>query len=575
MNFIRRYRLYLIIGLITLLFFLLNSNNFFNLLPNASVDDGLQFNLAHTLSKGKWLGRYGDLTLAKGISYPVYLSMLHKLNLPLWVGGTVLYSVACLAFIFAVRRLISKRIVLVGIYCLILFNPMISIRIYRDSIAPALGLLTLAWIIGTFLVTVQTYKSKLNNRLLLEYLLLTTIGVVAVPIWWYLREDYFWILPFVLTGAALTIAFSLYSRFKIKTNSSNWRPLVVVLAIILPFLMVLAVGSAISYKNKHNYGRYVVNDYTSADFRSAYGALTRIKDDHPNIVVPVSQSMRERAYEASPLFRSLKPCLDNQNQGNCEVYKHNKRVPGEYEGGWFFWALRMAAKEQGYYRDAATSENFYRHLAKEINQACDNHSLECSRGARSSLAPPFSTQQITPTLNSTRLAIGYMVWRKTRPQLDPQALVIPKFASQQAEMAKYLDVRYKPEQLNSSGKIKIRAQYLIGVVYTLLNPILVVISILLLLIQTYRRWRHRSVWPALLIFWGLLLLLMVRVLMIGYVNATSFWAINSLYLSSAFPIMFALEGLIIGWTVCNGVNLKKLNPKNDSSKSKSRAKNRS
>lgn len=533
------------ITLVTLIYLLLASGKFFLLLPEAGHDDGLLLKISKALSSGDWLGSYNNLTLAKGISYPLWTALAHTVDVPLWLANSVLYIIACLAIAFALRSLIKRKELLIAFYVLILFNPAITPRAYRDSIAPAIIMIVLAWVIGLFvtiqkLETAKQAKSVKNTEK--EFLVYTLFGLFALPFWWYLREDYFWLLPFVVTALLFTIIIAL-KRFKHK--ELNVRQIfIVTMAVTLPFVLTFIAGYGIATCNKNAYGRFVINDYTSKDFTGAYGALTRIRDDDKSVTVPVSEEMREKAYGVSPTFSQLKECLDSVDEGECEFFKNNSRVKGEYEGGWFFWALRWGVQEEGYYKNAQSAEGFYDKLSDEINQACDNGQLDCAYGERASLSPPYNQRIINPIMERIPTAIAYVASFKGVENLNKWDY--PARSSDKDAMADYLGVRYSSGQRNIGVKAKQKTNLLIIRIYQLLNPVLLIMSAGTLLWLTVRIRNYIDRYGReVLVGWGLFMLFLLRAVMISYVDVTSFPAIDALYFSSLYPVMFIFEGLLV------------------------------
>lgn len=337
---------WLAIAVLASIYLILESNSFYQLLPEAQHDDGLQFNIAQSLTRGEWLGDYDKLTLAKGVTYPVWLASLHAADVPLWFGHASIYLLACLIMVYAIRGVFGNRWILVVIFLILIFNPMQPARVYRDALSPALMMLLLAWSLGIILSLYNKTHSRLVKRR--DFVLYTAVGAATLPAWWFLREDYFWTIPYLVVVALVALV-PIWIKFKGK------RPVGLVFKsrlmqsaiLFIPCAGVVLAGLFIANMNEREYGRFVVNDYTSADFTSAYGALTRIHDDNWQPTVPVSESMREKAYRASPAFAELKPCLDDNGKGICEGFKkqHYMITSDDYEGGWFFWALRDAVQD--------------------------------------------------------------------------------------------------------------------------------------------------------------------------------------------------------------------------------------
>lgn len=537
----RKYSFWFSVGFITLIYLVLMSQDFFQLIPKGSYDDGLQFKLAQNIASGHWLGTYDYLTLAKGITYPVWLAIIHTIDIPLWFGNAVLYITASIAMIFALRRAITSKWALIFIYVLVLFNPLISARVYRDSIAPALCLLVLSWIIGIFLIYVTNQKNETYKR---DLSIFTIIGAVSLPAWWFLREDSFWLLPTIATAALITIGFIIYSKVRKGWHIS--RLVSPLLLISVPFVAVIITSLIISLANQNYYGRFVVNDDVSSEFADAYGALTRVKDDNWQITVPVSENVRKKVYKVSPAFSELRSCLDNNGIGECEPFRLNNISikNSDYEGGWFSWALRLSVQRAGYYKNPTAAQNFYIRLAREINNACDNGRLECSYGKRSSLLPPFRSEIVIPLEKNILKSALYLIELKDAEGVNASQL--SNYSDDKQAMADYLNLKYNSSELNAGAKIKRHMQLLISITYSYINAILFILSVSTLFVMTIRRKRYLEYVPIIVIGWGIFATIIIRFAMLAYVDTVSFPAINVLYFGSVYPLMFVFEGLFVG-----------------------------
>lgn len=373
----------------------------------APYDDGLMINAALNLSGLKWLGAYNQVTLAKGIAYPVWMVLLNFLNLPLQLGNQLLYGLSCLALCCALRPLVKGGAARFLLFALLLFNPVLItsntlMRVYRESIVPSLCLLVLAWIIGIY---ARKWDAAFDRRTWTPYVLL---GVVALPAWWFVREDAFWLLPFIVFGLLLTFLPLCFGREKLP----NWRLRFLRMGFALtPVLSLVLCGALIAGMNFLFYGRFVVNDYLSGEFQNAYGALTRIEQEAWNPRTPVSRDAREKAYAVSPAFAELEAELEGaQLRSYNQNLRHADEDFSDYGGDYFFWALRNAAAAAGYYENAQTSRDFYLRLAQEINAALDEGQLPARAGKRATLTPPFDTRYIEPTWQEFQNAL----WRVAR-----------------------------------------------------------------------------------------------------------------------------------------------------------------
>ena len=107
--------------------------------------------------------------------------------------------------------------------------------------------------------------------------------------------------------------------------------------------------------NNQYYGRFILSDFTSKEFKDAYGAMTRVVQEAPQAKVPVPLEVRRKLYETVPEFAVLEPYLETEMN-----YNNFGSIPDrEFNGGGFYWALRRAAADAGYYSDANTAKKYF------------------------------------------------------------------------------------------------------------------------------------------------------------------------------------------------------------------------
>ena len=544
-RYIHKYWHFLALGALSILYLALQYNRFFNILEYAYIDDALQYDLSKNISEGKWLGGYNRLTLIKGVGFPVWGALLHITHIPLWLGNGLLIIFACLAIFYALRRLGVGRLMLVLVYGLILFNPMVTSRIYRDDIIPALILLVCAWSIGIFacLTKWKSSEPKLFSKDIIGF---TIIGSLSLPAWYYTREDATWLMPFILTAVGTAFIYCLY-KLRQNTKHSIKPFLTALLLFIVPFLVIYAAGIGIATLNKNHYNRYVINDYYSEEFEQAYAALSRVASDRPqHPTVPISYDMRQKLYRASPAFDALRSCLDGPN-GPCEGFKTagpNKALI-DYEGGWLPHALRLAVEKKGYYKDAEVANKYYLQLTSEVNKACDVGNLTC-KPLRMVSFLPISRNNIERTLDpELKKSLYFLHTLHRNGGEDSFSPINSPQNKEKDETARYYDARYTAKKLSTFENLQKNANEYIYKFYSFVNPALWYSSIIILFSATIARIRRPSLdWRVILISWLLLATIILRVAMLSYINIASFPTTTSvLYYSAVYPLMFLFEGL--------------------------------
>src|SRR5712691_11392943 len=78
-------------------------------IPYMKHDDGLFIKLARTLEGGHWLGLYDNLTLAKGMFYPLFIVIAFWTSVPLKIAEQIVYLAASWLTAEIVRRRLGSR----------------------------------------------------------------------------------------------------------------------------------------------------------------------------------------------------------------------------------------------------------------------------------------------------------------------------------------------------------------------------------------------------------------------------------------------------------------------------------
>jgi len=309
----------------------------------AGHDDRLFLNLAVNLLRGEWLGPYNVLTLAKGPFYSLWIAFTFVAGFPLLMAQQVLYALATLFFVIAVRPLFRRLLPLAVLYVVVLFNPMTytwhCLRVVREGVYPALSIFLLAGAIGIML------RLKDDRA---RYLSISVVTGILLSAFWLTREEGIWIVPSLI----ILLFWSLLKGFK---NKNYLRPLI---ACGLPWLLLLLGLGAVATLNFYQYGIFTTVEFKSRPFLDAYGALTRVKPVDWIPDVPVPRETRVRLYRLSPAFAELEPFLEGEI-GRGWVRKYKDEIPG----GWFMWALRDAVAAAGHAVSGAEAMAFYGRLA--------------------------------------------------------------------------------------------------------------------------------------------------------------------------------------------------------------------
>lgn len=505
---------------------------------DSPYDDGMMIQDATNLINHKWLGNFNQYTLAKGIAYPLYVSVMSKFGVPLLLSIVLLSFAACLTFTLVMRKLISNRLLLALLYTVLMFNPMSTYfwtfnRVYRDSVYSYFVIFLFAFLIAIFL----NRFGSLRKTVLLG--IGSGLSLAAV---WLAREDSPWVAPFVAVALLITVAGILLHKdlqHKIKR--------LLALAVTPVILAIAVLG--VSFINDRFYGVFLTNEFTGGALPSLIKELQSIKPDTWSPHVPIPKSTREKAYSVSPTFAKVEPYLENhgfvvQAGGNptCDL---------------FVWAMVDSVQQSGI-TDGRSSQEFYQKSAQEIHKAAQNGQLKTRGGFISVFLSPWDSRYIRPFLvslkSSVRMTVLFQDYNGQMLQTTNSVSSGSESQIRQLEQITGNLAFYKNEDIpNRQGKINFLNA--ITSVYAKCNPVLIIAGLLGYLYLSFRFLLNRRAKKSVLfeewvILTGLWLSCLLRLILISYSNASCNFVLYPMYLAPAYWLMTmaSFSGLLITCT---------------------------
>lgn len=342
-------------------------------------DDALMFHMADSILNGKWLGDYTVNTLVKGCFFPLLSAFIHILGLS-WMGAmTFIYTIACMIFIYALWPLIQRKSLLLIVYVALLFNPATYAawtfqRFYRNGI-------TMAQVLIIFASVLIIYMRR--NEIVRKSVFWAILGGFTLWSLWNTREDGIWIMPFIIVATIVTIVLIIIKQKNKKELIQH------IMVALLPLLMLSGGNLCVKSINYLYYGIFSYNEINDSSFADAMKAIYSVKPEEKIERVSVTREKVERMYEVSPTLKSIEPFLES----SMDAWDCNDQAPGdgEVQDGWFFWSLRDAVSNAGYYCDAKTADEFYSKVAVEIETAFEeeNTMIEKQKTMPSALMSPW------------------------------------------------------------------------------------------------------------------------------------------------------------------------------------------
>jgi hypothetical protein len=322
---------------------------------------------AQSLVQGMWFGSYNERIIARGPIFPILIAGAYLFHIPLGIANTICYVFAALLCVFILYKKFSLTWIAIPLYALLLFNPFVldhetSFQITRSTFYSALILGVALSILGLLITAEKSYKRAL---------MFSVVFGSVFFLFWYYREEGFFILPLVGIGYG-------YSVWHAWINKKLSKAYIVVLCV--PILLFIFLAQILSFINYAQYGIYTTREYSHPSYAAAFAALQRIHPDSGNPLIPITKHQRMILYQVSPSFAKLQPFLEGEGGENWAensiVWTGIPKEEKEIAGGAFYFAIRSAVWSVTSPSQSA-EQKFFENLTKEINGACAKKYIPC------------------------------------------------------------------------------------------------------------------------------------------------------------------------------------------------------
>ncbi len=509
--------------------------------PNQGYDDNMMVDMAVQIRAGDWLGEYTSNTLVKGPFFPFLLAVINYLGFSYIGVMNLIYTIACIYFIYTIKDIFKTKKSLFAIYLILLFNPVSYAfwtlqRVYRNGITLAQAIV----VIGSLFAMYQRRNKKVRDMLPFAI-----IGGLTLASLWLTREDGIWILPFVLVVTLIVLISILYMKIKEKKKFKITKTLVgKVIVSILPLIILFGSMNLIRTINYAKYGVYVYNEINDGYFGKVIKAMYSVKTDEDIQYVTVTRNKLNKIYEYSETLSSIKP----QMEASMDAWDYNDRHPGDtqVEDGWFWWALKEAGENAGIYENAQTANEFYRKVYEEIEQAKKDGNLETQMSMPSNLMSPWKASYWVE-LPKTMIEITWYIINFEDVETVNYAVDIPDDADGIRRFEAFTNnlAVGNTEDTNVDYITKYTEKYVdrlnfIGNIYQISGAVIAIIAFICYIIMTMKLIKSKDksdTLDAWLLITGVGLSLVVLILGVSYNHITSCYSKYYMYLSGAYPLV--------------------------------------
>ena len=515
-------------------------------LGNAVDDDRLFVRAAHYLAAGEWLGPYDNLTLVKGMFYPLFLCAASLAAIPLKIAEQCVYLAVSALIAWIVARASQRRWLGSVMFAALAFNPSLwnpaLARVIREglyiSLSPA--------VVALGIVVAFPPAGRGFARSVLLGCLLGLIGAG----FWLTREEGIWLAPALASILVVAAAYAAWPRSAAPRSAGTALSPVSLLVAALVFGGCL---QTVMRLNGEFYGVRILNEIKSKPFERAYGALARIKPQTWRRYIVFPADARQKAYAASPAARELAPvfegALDRRWRGyGCDEMGIAPKDCPEILSGWFMWALRDAVAATGHYRSATDAQAYYTRLADEIDAACQTGALACLP-RRIGLAPPFRWSYLGDAIDPALALTKILLTMRQGPIGSGSSVGAASDIYAFTDAVGPVSVRVNGGSMTGRRRaLQMLAAQAIARGYALAMPVLAMLGACGIVVALARSRRRPA--PAAMLALGIASLLAIgcRIALLAYLDATSLPAASLLYASPATPfvIVLAVVGIYLG-----------------------------
>jgi hypothetical protein len=467
-----------------------------------------------------WGASYSWTGFVRPCAYPLFIAVVHFCGIPLRIAIELAQMAGYGVLIAALRRAGLPRALCLIIFALMILHPA-SFLFNNHSLSDSFYAAILPLALGGSLLTLFTRK--------FSHAVWT--GVVYA-ILWNTREESF-LIPVIL---AVFFLLALLQRRDAPTRKAHLVFWLKRTGALVGTMSVLV--SAVYTANYRAFGSFAKSDMSSPAFGSAFKALLRIKPSYSLRYIAVNVEALRLAYEVSPTFAQLKPefeALAGRNWTNTAFDTLGVR---EY-GPWFMWALRNMTANAGYYKDPVSTNAFYRKIAREINQACDEGRIP-SRLVVSGFLDPGAVSRIRYLPRSIGRIAKLFLFRHQKVMVRADTNLVPWMSELYEEMV-FRQPQPRIDASNAvvipntvSARFAVAVQNFIGGYYVYLFIALTwaALAAFPTLLVFFRRWRVSE--PRIIVLLLLGAVIVTRLVFFSFLDATWWMAGYERYV---FPIM--------------------------------------
>jgi hypothetical protein len=391
-----------------------------HVIPGSPHDDLLQVRLALKISKGEWLGQYGELghlTMVKPPGYPIFLAISTMSGVSPQILVHLILLIVTAMF---VRQIIPKKannarlfVYAVGVLWPIFFGSEFS-RYYREGLVYVLTLTTLTLMISICHTMIDKFDEKVLASKLCALGLCLGLVLITKPI------------ALAFAPAVCVVFLVMLANIQQVSKSIVKKTLFFFGCLFLTAAFTVLPSALVAAENFKTYKTFQVDAYSGGSFKRALSAITALPPNNRAQFEMVSNAQLETLIDVGPYSSEVAGKLLGGDLDGWTVISCSYGAACNSSGGWFMFALRDAIAMTGEDTSAVHFNNALDKIHAEIQSFCEGNG-GCRDGDLAIGVKPPNNWNWFEFANSFVTVLNEIVFPKTgssqylaRDQISPE-----------------------------------------------------------------------------------------------------------------------------------------------------------
>ncbi|BEI34788.1 hypothetical protein PHIN6_03060 [Polynucleobacter sp. HIN6] len=301
-------------------------------------------------------GEYTHMSYIHLPIYSIWLKFSSLIGIPTRFLIDLFWVLATAYLVYSIIKIINNYIIGLLLFIYLIFHPYIF-EIFDRALSETLLTVISAFVIAS---AIEIWNNR-NNTRNLRWKFAVVIYVAGCAFGYHTRSEG---IVFVVPIMTLFI-YSIFYRKQWWIKSQKFK--IALPLLIYPFISIITLSILISTIHYAKTGIYARYDLEHPGYLNALTAINKINAGQTEKYVTASKNVLSVAYEESETLNEIRQYLDNESGKMWrKISEDSTGIKGEIANGWFYWALRDAAYQAGWYKDPKYANNKFKRVSEEI-----------------------------------------------------------------------------------------------------------------------------------------------------------------------------------------------------------------